>query len=77
MATVPWGDLLRSLGRRGKDSTTLATSWTPESEAPTPNIHILSALSSRLPSLHRSFPSLTSHLHNVPGDNVPSLDSLH
>lgn len=24
-----------------------------------------------------SFPSLTSHFHNVPGDNVPGLDPLH
>ena len=76
MATVPWGDLLRSLGRRGKGSTILATSRTPESGAPTLNIHILPVLNSRPPFLDHSLPSLTSHLHNVPGDNVPSLDPL-
>lgn len=75
MAMVPWGDLLRSLRRRSKDSTIPATSQTAESAPPT--VGILSASKSGPPFLDHSLPSLTGHLHDVPGDNVPSLYPLH
>lgn len=77
LATVPWGDLLRSRRRKSKGSAIPAPSRTAESGAPTLPVHILLASRSRPPYLDHSLPSLTSHLHDVPGDNVPSLDPLY
>lgn len=75
MAMVPWGDLLRSLRRRSKDSTIPLPPR--QQNQPPPATGILSASKSRPPFLDHSLPSLTGHLHDVPGDNVPSLYPLH
>lgn len=49
LATVPWGDLLRSLGRRSRKSTIPATFWTPRSRANQPP---LSTYTSSWPRTH-------------------------
>lgn len=65
VATVPWGDLLRSLGRRSKDSSSLATSWTPEAQPPPP------ADTSSWPRT-QGLPSWTARSHHSPATSTMS-----